>query len=50
MARSGTFGRIPKAAPDLTNTIVALVREANAQEDQNFVDAWKNGGKVDGRA
>jgi hypothetical protein len=49
VARSGTFGRIPKAAPDLTNTIVALVREANAQEDQNFVDAWKNGGKVDGK-
>jgi hypothetical protein len=47
--RRGVFGRIPRAAPDLTNTIVALIREANAQEDQNFVDAWKNGGKVDGK-
>ena len=49
MARRGTFGRIPRAAPDLTNTLVALIREANAQEDQNMVDAWKNGGKVDGK-
>src|SRR6476619_6431118 len=49
MARRGVFGRLPRAAPDLTNTIVALVREANAMEDNNFVDAWKNGGKVEGK-
>jgi hypothetical protein len=49
VARRGTFGRLPRAAPDLTNTLVALIREANAQEDQNMVDAWKNGGKVEGK-
>ena len=49
MARRGVFGRLPRAAPDLTNTLVALIREANAQEDQNMVDAWKNGGKVEGK-
>lgn len=48
MARRGVFGRLPRAAPDLTNTLVALIREANAQEDSNYVDAWKNGGKVEG--
>jgi hypothetical protein len=49
VARRGTFGRIPRAAPDLTNTLVALIREAAGQEDQNMVDAWKSGGKVDGK-
>jgi hypothetical protein len=49
MARRGVFGRLPRAAPDLTNSIVALVREAQAQTDQNYVDAWKNGGKVEGK-
>jgi len=49
VARRGVFGRLPRAAPDLTNTLVALIREANAQEDQNMVDAWKNGGKVEGK-
>jgi hypothetical protein len=48
VARRGVFGRLPRAAPDLTNTLVALIREANAQEDSNYVDAWKNGGKVEG--
>jgi hypothetical protein len=43
------FGRLPRAAPDLTNSIVALVREAQAQVDQNMVSAWKGGGKVDGK-
>lgn len=47
--RRGVFGRLPRAAPDLTNSIVALVREAQAQVDQNMVSAWKGGGKVDGK-
>jgi hypothetical protein len=49
LARRGTFGRLPRAAPDLTNTIVALVREAQAQVDSNMVDAWQSGGEVDGK-
>jgi hypothetical protein len=49
MARRGVFGRLPRQAPDLTNAIVALVREAQAMYDGNIVDAWKNGGKVDGK-
>lgn len=50
MSRTGQFGRLPKSAPDLSGTIVALMREYAAQVDQNMVDAWKNGGKVDGKA
>lgn len=50
MARSGRFGRLPRSAPDLTSTIVALMREYNALVDRNVVDAWKNGGDVDGKA
>lgn len=49
MARTGRFGRLPKAAPDLTSTIVSMLREYNAQVDQNYVNAWKNGGNVDGK-
>lgn len=50
MARSGQFGRLPRQAPDLSGAIAALLRESQSQEDQNMVDAWKNGGEVDGEA
>jgi hypothetical protein len=46
--RRGQFGRLPRAAPDLTNALVALIREAASQTDANYVDAWKLGGEVDG--
>lgn len=49
MARTGRFGRLPRAAPDLSGAIAALLREAQAKYDQNMVDAWKNGGQVDGK-
>lgn len=49
MARTGRFGRLPRAAPDLTSTIVAMVREYQQLVDGNMVDAWKNGGEVDGK-
>ena len=49
MARRGKFGRLPRQAPDLTGALVALIREAAAQLDSNMVDAWKNGGEVDGK-
>jgi hypothetical protein len=49
VARRGKFGRLPRQAPDLTGALVALIREAAAQLDSNMVDAWKNGGEVDGK-
>lgn len=49
MARTGRFGRLPRAAPDLSGAIAALLREAQNQYDANMVDAWKNGGEVDGK-
>jgi hypothetical protein len=47
--RTGRFGRLPRAAPDISGAIAAMLREAQAQMDSNMVDAWRNGGKVDGR-
>lgn len=49
MARSGAFGKLPKAAPDLSSTIAQLLAQYAADVDQNMVDAWKNGGEVDGK-
>jgi hypothetical protein len=50
VARAGSFGRLPRQAPDLSGAIAALQREAQARFDSNMVDAWKNGGKVQGKA
>ena len=49
MARTGRFGRLPRQAPDLSGAIAALLREAQNQYDSNMVDAWKNGGEVEGK-
>jgi hypothetical protein len=49
VARRGKFGRLPRTAPDLTGAVVALIREAAAQNERNIIDAWKEGGKVDGK-
>ena len=49
MARTGRFGRLPRTAPDLSSAIASLLREMQNQEDQNFLDAWTNGGMVDGK-
>lgn len=49
MARSGRFGRLPRAAPDLTATLVAIAREMAAQEDANMFEAWESGGEVNGK-
>jgi hypothetical protein len=49
MARTGLFGRIPRAAPSLTNTLISIAREQRNQEDQNIMDAWQKGGLVDGK-
>lgn len=48
MARRGRFGRLPTAAPSLTNTLVAIAREMANTEDQAMMDAWKNGGSYRG--
>lgn len=49
MAREGRFGRLPRTAPNLASVIVAMVREINAQEDANILNAWENGGEYKGR-
>lgn len=48
MARRGSFGRSPRPVASLTNTIVAIAREMQQQEDQNIVDAWKSAGTYHG--
>ena len=49
MARRGTFGRIPRAAPSLASTIIAMAREYQAMRDSNLLDAWKSGGLFEGK-
>ncbi len=49
MARSGRFGRLPRTAPDLSGAIASMMREYEAQRERNIVDAWKNGGKFEGK-
>ena len=49
MARSGKFGRLPRAAPNIGSVIAALAREMAAQRDRNILEAWRSGGLVDGK-
>lgn len=49
MARSGRFGHLPRTAPNLGSVMISLAREMAAQRDRNIVDAWQNGGEVDGK-
>ena len=49
MARSGRFGNLPGKAPDLTNTIVALLEQYESARDRNILSAWMNGGKFEGK-
>jgi len=48
MARTGTFGRLPRALPSLTSTLVAIAREQESRRDQNIMDAWQKGGMFEG--
>lgn len=48
MARTGTFGRAPRAQPSLTATLVAIAREMQNQRDRNIMDAWEKGGMFEG--
>ena len=49
MPRRGQFGRLPRVQPSLTGTLVSIAREMQAREDQNIMDAWKNGGLFQGK-
>ena len=49
MATRARFGRLPRAAPSLTSTIVALAQEYQNVRDRNIEDAWKNGGLFEGK-
>lgn len=49
MARTGRFGRQPRSAPSLTNTLVAIAREFQNQRAQNIQDAWQKGGLFEGK-
>jgi hypothetical protein len=49
MARQGKFGRTPRTAANLTNTVVSILRASIAQQDQNIVDAWQKGGLYKGQ-
>jgi len=48
MARAGRFGRLPRPAPSLTNTLIAIAREMQSQRDQNIMSAWQKGGLFEG--
>src|SRR4030042_1658463 len=48
MARRGRFGRLPRSAPSLTSTIIAIAREMQSQRDSNLMDAWQHGGTFEG--
>lgn len=49
MVRRGRFGRQPRVAPSLTNTLISIAREMVAKRDQTIMDAWRNGGTFDGK-
>ncbi|MSP56416.1 MAG: hypothetical protein EXR69_12555 [Myxococcales bacterium] len=49
MARTGNFGRSPRAAPSLTSTLIAIAREQEQRRDQNMMEAWQRGGMFEGR-
>ena len=48
MARTGRFGRLPTASPDLSSQIVSMMEQWQNARDQNIMDAWQNGGKFEG--
>jgi hypothetical protein len=49
VATSARFGRLPRSAPSLTSTIVALAQEYQRVRDNNIEEAWKNGGQFEGK-
>lgn len=49
MARRGSFGLQPRVAPNVSGQIIALAREYVAKRDALIMDAWRNGGKFEGK-
>jgi hypothetical protein len=49
VATRARFGRLPRSAPSLTATIVALAQQYEAQRERNLFDAWNNGGDWEGK-
>lgn len=49
MAIRGRFGRLPRTAPSLVSTIVALSQQYQNQRDTNIETAWKQGGLFEGK-
>jgi hypothetical protein len=48
VATRARFGRLPRSAPSLTATIVALGQQYEAQRERNLFDAWNQGGDWEG--
>lgn len=49
MARFGTFGRAPRAAPNIQAVLLSIAREEENRRDQNIMDAWEHGGTFEGK-
>ena len=49
MATRARFGRLPRSAPSLTSTIVALAEQYQGQRDRNIETAWKQGVEFEGK-
>jgi hypothetical protein len=49
VATRARFGRLPRSAPSLTATIVALAQQYEAQRETNLLSAWNDGGLFEGK-
>jgi cell division septation protein DedD len=49
VATRARFGRLPRSAPSLTATIVALGQQYEAQRERNLFDSWNQGGDWEGK-
>lgn len=47
--RRGSFSFVPRTAPNLSSTIIAIAREMQAAQARNLMDAWQNGGTYNGQ-
>jgi hypothetical protein len=48
MARTGYFGRQPRAIPNLQATLLSIAREQERTRDSNLMEAWQKGGMFEG--
>ena len=50
MARTGRFGRLPTAAPDLSSQIASMIEQYQNARDKNIYNAWSTpGGRFEGK-